>query len=214
MRFGIKSPDFHPYTLNSAVDVLLKKEFDIYRLSQEPHPLMQEYGIDGYPYFHPKLEIWRENFKGMEYFDPETNFIICGALDDIWLVRNQGLAIVDYKSTSSGRDHSIESGYWTSFKRQDEIYQWLLKKQVLSEPVSPFAYFVLANGRKDLERFDKTLNFTLKLFSFRGDDSWVQDAIWQIHACLHKTQLPDSATSCEYCAYRRKAYEKEWPQKV
>lgn len=210
MRFGIKPPDFYSYTLNLAVDALLKKEFDIYRTSQEPHPLMVERGIDGYPYAHRDFEVWRDNFKGMEYFDRETNFIICGAPDDIWFVRNQGLSIVDYKATSSGRDHNIESDYWTSYKRQVEIYQWLLKKQVLSEPVSPNAYFVLANGRKDVERFDKTLNFTLELFSFRIDDLWVEDAIRKAHACLYKVQLPDSAPGCEYCAYRKKAYEKEF----
>jgi len=34
-----------PFTLNSAVDQLLKNEFDEYRAKGEPHPLLLEAGI-------------------------------------------------------------------------------------------------------------------------------------------------------------------------
>ena len=49
-RLGVSHPPGFPFTLNSAVDFLLKKEFDIHRLKKEPHPLMKAYGMDLVPF--------------------------------------------------------------------------------------------------------------------------------------------------------------------
>src|SRR3989304_1620920 len=64
-RLGVRRPSFPSFTLNNAVDHLLKKEFDIHRASQNPHPLMKEYGIDAVPLAHENLDIWRNAFKGV-----------------------------------------------------------------------------------------------------------------------------------------------------
>ena len=45
-RLGISRPPGFPFNLNSAVDALLKKEFDIYREKGEPHPLINKYKVD------------------------------------------------------------------------------------------------------------------------------------------------------------------------
>jgi hypothetical protein len=37
---GIRQPSGAPFTLNSLVDTLLKKEFDLHRAAGTPHPLM------------------------------------------------------------------------------------------------------------------------------------------------------------------------------
>jgi len=74
VRLGIKMPSMPAFTLNSAVDHLLKKEFDIRRANGTVHPLMAAYGIDAVPAQHNELEIWRENFKGIRVLHPETNF--------------------------------------------------------------------------------------------------------------------------------------------
>jgi CRISPR/Cas system-associated exonuclease Cas4 (RecB family) len=37
-RLKIKRPSGPPFQINKAVDELLKKEFDVYRLKREPHP--------------------------------------------------------------------------------------------------------------------------------------------------------------------------------
>src|SRR3989338_3335863 len=39
-RLGVARPPGFPFTLNSAVDRLLKKEFDIHRAGRTAHPLM------------------------------------------------------------------------------------------------------------------------------------------------------------------------------
>src|SRR3972149_2451024 len=58
-RLGVGRPPGFPFSLNSAVDTLLKKEFDTHRVTGTAHPLMQAYGIDAVPYNHTKIDEWR-----------------------------------------------------------------------------------------------------------------------------------------------------------
>jgi hypothetical protein len=54
-KLGIAQPPGFPFTLNSAVDTLLKKEFDIYRAKQKIHPLMDHYGLKAVPFRNEKI---------------------------------------------------------------------------------------------------------------------------------------------------------------
>lgn len=80
-RLGAGKPDLPSLQLNKAVDELLKREFDLFRKKREPHPLMKAYGIEAIPFDHPQLNIWRDNFKGIQYHHRETNFDVSGAID-------------------------------------------------------------------------------------------------------------------------------------
>ena len=66
-RLGIARPPGFPFNLNSAVDALLKREFDRYRAEGIAHPLMAEGGIRAVPHAHPNLETWRNNFRGVRF---------------------------------------------------------------------------------------------------------------------------------------------------
>ena len=79
-RLGIKRPSMPAFTLNSAVDHLLKKEFDIHRAEKEAHPLMKKYKINAVPFQHPDLEKWRHNFSGIRFIHQPTKFssVWCG----------------------------------------------------------------------------------------------------------------------------------------
>src|SRR3989344_2860838 len=139
-RLGVARPSIPAFTLNSAVDHLLKKEFDLLRKAKETHDLMRKYHIDAVPYDHPQIDVWRENFTGIQYLHPETNLLIFGAVDDIWVDHRGSLAIVDYKSTSTDKEISLEDKWKQGYKIQMEIYQWLFAKNGF--PVSPTGYFV------------------------------------------------------------------------
>jgi hypothetical protein len=54
-KLGISQPPGFPFTLNSAVDCLLKKEFDVYRAEQRIHPLMAHYGLKAVPFRDEKM---------------------------------------------------------------------------------------------------------------------------------------------------------------
>lgn len=198
-RLGIKRPSMPAFTLNVAVDHLLKKEFDIHRSKREPHPLMKHYGIKAVPVDHEKLESWRNNFVGIQYLHPETNLLIYGAIDDLWQDENGRYIVVDYKATSTKDEIKLEGGYKEVYKRQAEIYQWLLDKNNL--PVSKTAYFVYVNGKKDREAFDGKLEFDAQIIPYSGDFGWVEKTLVDIKNCLLSEEIPKSNPDCEYCQY-------------
>ena len=199
-RLGTGLPPGFPFNLNSAVDHLLKKEFDSYRDQQLPHPLMTEYTIDAIPYQHKDLNIWRENFKGVQYHHPDTNFILTGAIDDVWINPAGELIVVDYKSTSKDGEITLDADWQIGYKRQMEFYQWLLRNNGFE--VSNIGYFVYCNGDKSKNAFDDKLEFSTKVISYIGDDRWVEGAIQDAHACLCADQIPELTYSCEFCLYQ------------
>ena len=211
-RFGIKQPGGFPFTLNNAVDFLLKKEFDAHREKKQAHPLMKHYGVEAVPFNHEKMNDWRDPFKGIEYFHEKTNFKVFGGVDDIW-VDNQGqLIVVDYKATSTNTEITLESEYRQAYKRQVEIYQWLLRGNGFE--VSDMTYFVYANGRKDVEAFDAKLKFDVKIMPYRGDDSWVEKSLIALRECLMSENMPPPKQDCDFCNYRKLAERIEAPQVV
>jgi hypothetical protein len=106
-KLGTARPRGPAFTINIAVDTLLKKEFDVHRVGKTVHPLMQKYGVDAVPFVHAKMDTWRENFEGIEYKDPQTGFVVSGAVDDVWVNTAGELMVVDYKAKS--KDGTIET---------------------------------------------------------------------------------------------------------
>lgn len=209
-RLGVGQPPGFPFTLNSAVDALLKKEFDIHRSNSSQHPLMEKYNIKAIPFSHPKIDQWRENFVGVEYYHQPSNFIVFGAVDDIWVNDQNELMVVDYKSTSKDGETNIDAEWQKSYKNQMEIYQWLLRNNGFK--VSNIGYFVYANGKKDKKAFDGVLEFDVNIIPYEGDDSWVEDVIITAKECLNSPHLPPWTNDCDYCIYRQSAIKAEGDQ--
>ena len=203
-RLGIGRPPGFPFSLNSAVDALLKKEFDIHRTAKTAHPLMEKYGVDAVPFEHEQMEEWRDSLRrGIQFFHKKTNLLITGGVDDVWVNPSGELIIVDYKATSKNGEVSLDADWQIGYKRQMEIYQWLFRKNGFK--VSDTGYFVYCNGDTDKEAFDGKLEFDIRLISYAGDDSWVEQAISDAHECLKAGEIPEAAADCDYCNYRRAA---------
>ncbi len=197
-RLGIGQPPGFPFNLNSAVDHLLKKEFDIHRANNQMHPLQEKYGIDAVPFPHQLLDVWRENFQGIQYFHEPTNLVISGAIDDVWINPTGELIIVDYKATAKDGEVNLDAKWQDGYKHQMEIYQWLFRQNGFK--VSSTGYFVYCNGKRDREAFDAKLEFDIKLIPYTGDDSWVEGAIKNAKKCLDG-ELPKRSPNCDYCIY-------------
>ena len=120
-RLGVGPPPGFPFNINSAIDHLLKKEFDEYRESSEPHPLMRDACIDAVPCQHEKLNLWRENFQGVQVPHEATNLLITGAIDDLWVTPSGEHIVVDYKATSKDTPVNINAPWQDQYKRQMEI---------------------------------------------------------------------------------------------
>ncbi len=206
-KLGTARPPGFPFNLNSAVDALLKKEFDIHRRAVTKHPLMAQYGVDAVPFQHEKIDEWRENFKGVGYHHPATGFSISGAVDDVWVTPSGELLVVDYKSTSKdGKIEALDQEWHDGYKRQMETYQWLLRRNGFM--VSDTGYFVYANASKDKKAFDAKLEFEITLVPYTGSDAWVEPTLLKIKECLDDDAIPASADECDYCRYRECAGKK------
>ncbi len=206
-KLGVGQPPGFPFSLNSAVDKLLKKEFDILREKGIAHPLMEKFGVDAIPLKHENLDLWRDPFKGITYHERRTNLIITGGIDDLWINPKKELIIVDYKATSKEEEVTLDADWQIGYKRQMEIYQWLFRKNGFD--VSKTGYFVYCNGDTSMEKFDAKLEFEIKIIPYIGDDSWVEETINNAYNCLNSLSIPDSSSDCDYCNYRKAARELE-----
>jgi hypothetical protein len=199
-RLGVEPPSGPPFTINSAVDHLLKKEFDHFRLLGEPHPYIQEAGIDAIPFADPRLDQWRENFKGVRILHDETGFELTGAVDDIWIDRKTSeLIIVDYKATAKDGEVTLDADWQIGYKRQMEFYQWLMRKKGFQ--VSNTGYFVYCNGDRSSENFGEVIKFKVKLIPYVGDDSWIEPELIRARRCLEQTVPPEPVDDCKQCSY-------------
>jgi hypothetical protein len=220
---GIKFPGMPGFLLNTATDTLLKKDFDYYRQLQQPHPFMIKNGLDHLvPFQHEDFEQWTKALQlGFRTEHPSTNLIIGGGLDDVWHDRaNDQLFIVDYKSTASRANEdktalaaiTLEGAYKKGYKRQMEIYQWIMRQNEFN--VSDTVYFVYVNGDQHFEdgmlkneADHAVMRFDVQLIEYQGDDSWIEETIVKLKECLDQDHCPDHAASgygpkgdkqCEY----------------
>jgi CRISPR/Cas system-associated exonuclease Cas4 (RecB family) len=199
-KLGTKRPGGFPFNLNSAVDALLKKEFDSHREKGTTHPLMKEYGIDAVPFRHKDINTWRENFEGVQYKHNKTGITISGAVDDVWIDKAGKLLVVDYKATSKDSEITLDADWQDGYKRQMEVYQWLLRKNGFD--VSNTGYFVYANGIRDKDGFFDKLEFKTIIIPYVGDDGWVEKTVMDIHRLLEQEIVPKSGSDCDFCPYR------------
>lgn len=202
-RFGIDPPGIPTFTLNNAVDALLKKEFDIHRSKGEAHPLMKSYSIDAVPINHKELDFWRNNFKGIRVLHQPTNLELFGAIDDLWQNKAGEYCVVDYKATSTEKEISLDDKYKQGYKIQVEFYQWLLRQ--MGFRVANIAYFVFCNALKNKEAFDGKLEFDLSVIEHKGNDTWVEPTIFAIKKCLDSDSVPAPSANCELCNYIKAA---------
>ncbi len=212
-RLGVGQPPGYPFSLNSAVDTLLKKEFDIHRARKTIHPFMKAYGLDAVPFQHPLMDEWRDALRrGVTYLHQPTSLLITGGVDDVWVNPSGELIIADYKATSKSGEVDLDADWQIGYKRQMEVYQWLFRNNGFK--VSSVGYFVYCNGDADKAAFDGKLEFNVKLLPYKGDDSWIEKTILDIKKCLMADLLPESNPDCDYCLYRSAAEEVEGKSKI
>ena len=203
-RLGVGRPPGYPFSLNSAVDTLLKKEFDFHRANKTSHPLMEQYGIDAVPFQHKDLNRWRDSLRaGIEYLHKPTNLFITGGIDDVWVAPSGELMIVDYKATAKNGEINLDAEWQNSYKRQMEIYQWLFRQNDFK--VSGTGYFVYANGKTDREAFDGKLEFDVHVIPYTGETSWIEPTLSGIKETLDSNKEPEADKNCDYCSYREAA---------
>lgn len=205
VRLKITRPSSPPFNINKTIDELFKKEFDMYRSKAEPHPIMTDNQINAVPFAHESMDTWRHTFTGVVAIHEATNLHVFGAVDDIWVNENGELLVVDYKATSKDKEVSLDSDWQITYKRQMEVYQWLLRQNGFT--VNDIGYFVYTNARMDVDGFGDRLEFYTKVIPYTGNDEWVETTLLAMKTCMDG-DMPAVGESimggvCEFCSYAR-----------
>lgn len=197
-RFGLRRVDGYTFTLNLAVDALLKKEMDMYRSRGEPHPFAQTCGLDARPLQHPLLATWRDAPQGIRHRHHASRLEVFGLVDDIWENVAGEWIVVDYKAVGFVPPDPLES-----YVRQIDLYRWLFLKQGF--PVAEKGLLLYAVAQRTAAQFNRALHFTYAYHEVGADLSWIEDSLLAVRECLDADRPPPSTSSCVWCAYRRDA---------
>jgi len=202
---GLQEPSMPGWALNTSVDELLKKEFDYYRERREPHPIFKQYNLNFIPFEHEDMNKWRNSLSGgILYHDENTNLILHGGIDDVWLnLDTQELVVADYKAQSTKfaveKEYYLSSTYHQGYKIQMDIYVYILRK--MGFKVSDTSYFMVCNGEKTPNRFDAKMDFTITLIDYATNTNWIEDKIKEMKNILDSQNVPKRNPCCENCAY-------------
>jgi len=205
---GLAEPGMPGWSLNSATDELLKKEFDACREKQIPHRLFKDYGLDHVvPFKHDEMDAWRDSMRrGLMLRFEDTNIILSGGVDDIWQDTNtKELIVVDYKSQASLNEVEpityLENVYHEGYKLQMDFYNYLLNCKGFK--TSPISYFLVANADRTAEGFHGKMIFSETLIPYKNDVSWIPNKVREMIKTMNSNTVPDSHKSCENCANAR-----------
>tara|TARA_B100001996_G_scaffold309714_1_gene251396 strand:- start:672 stop:1484 length:813 start_codon:yes stop_codon:yes gene_type:complete len=212
---GVKVPDMPGWTLNSAVDELLKREFDKCRVSQKPHRLMLENDLSHIvPFKHEDMDKWRDALRGgIKYRYKSSNLILKGGVDDVWFdTLTEEIIIVDYKSQASfnkvNSEDYLSNPFHEAYKIQMDIYAYLFTMNGFK--VSDITYFYVANCRKDLKGFNSKLVFDETLVPYKHRTHWIDGKIDEMIDVLNSKDLPKFNPFCQNCACSKVRAEFEY----
>ena len=197
LHHKIKRPPGYPYTLSAAVDYLVKREFDGFRVKGELPPVLKDFGItDAKLYNGDNLAEWRNNFKGIAYHDESLNAILYGAVDDIIEFNDGSIAVVDYKSSGS----KVITIY-DDYQKQMDVYNYILKQ--LGYDTYPQAFFVFYQVIKEGEDgFKNALKFREEVKPVKVNDEWVGPAFEGAVELARQDNPPEhSGVDCDHCHY-------------
>ncbi len=193
-RHGIEQPDSFPFTLNNAVDFLVKRSFDRYRSRGELPPMLQAHGLNAklFP-DQAKLDEWRNNRKGIRWTDPLTGVTLYGAVDDILEFPDGSLAVVDYKASGSA-----EGKVYPSYQFQLETYTYLLQR--LGFKTAPTGYLAYFLAVKDQE-FEGQLPFRMVVKEAELNPAGVADYFRAAVELAQSDRMPPSGEACDLCRF-------------
>ena len=204
-KLGHKLPPSPGFSLNIAVDHLVKQEFNIYRENKTCPPICLENGIDNLiPFSHKDMDIWTNSFKGVSYYNHEQNIEWYGGIDDCLVNKDTGeLHMVDTKATS--KQSSIDTlqdvyNEGKSYKRQLEIYAYLFEKNGFN--VSSKGFLMYYNADKTRKSMDLTLHFKRTLVHVDLDWSWIEQTTQEMFDLLEQDYTPElMVNKCNQCTY-------------
>jgi hypothetical protein len=190
-KLKIRRPQPYPYALNSAVDKLLKEEFDSYRAKGEPHPLLVAHNIPAKLFPNQDLlNQWRSNFVGIRYYDSELDATLFGAVDDVLEFADGKLAPLDYKSTGSN-----VANIYDRFQIQMDVYTFLLEKNGFKTPKKGYLAFYIVDKKNG---FGDRLPFKKEIHEIETNPSDIPQLFREAVELLRGEEPPTHSPDCDY----------------
>lgn len=192
---GIKRPEGIFPSLPSGMDKILKQHFDAYMEKGELPPEIHAHGLkNGYQLFSDKktLDIWRSNFKGIQYTDKTSGVLLRGAVDNI-LTNGKKLIVLDYKT----RGFPLKDDTHEHYQTQMDLYNYLLRKNgYLTEDYAYLLFYhpthVQANG---------DVVFHTDLIKIETDVKKGEKVFREAVKCLEGEE-PKKGKECEWCGWK------------
>lgn len=190
-NLGIKRPPPYPYALNSAVDALLKEEFDTYRTKNLTHPLLKEHNIKAHLFKNQKLlNQWRDSRAGIRYFDQELQATLFGAVDDVLEFEDGRVAPLDYKSTGSPT-----ANVYDRFQLQLDTYTFLMEKNGFKTTRKGYlAFYIVDKSRGFIDR----LPFRKEVLEIETNPSDIYEIFKDGVNVLRQDSPPPHSADCQY----------------
>ena len=180
-------------SLPSGMDKILKIHFDSFMEKNKLPPELKE--LKDIKLFDDKglLEIWRNNFKGIQWKYKEN--LIRGAVDNI-LVKEKKLIVLDYKT----RGYPLKEDTAAHYQDQLDIYNFLLRKN--NYKTENYAYLLFYHPDKVNKKGDVIFNTDLvkMKISVKNAENIIKKAIKVLEG-----KMPKADEDCEYCEWAKES---------
>ncbi len=182
-------------SLPSGVDKILKAHFDRFMERGQLPPELKKNGATAYKLFDNKelLDVWRNNFKGIEYLDGNSGIKLRGAVDNI-LVKGKKLIVLDYKT----RGFPLKEDTHHHYQDQLNIYNFLLRKN--GYETEDYSYLLFYMPEKVIETGEFVFNTELVKMDInvRHAEKLFNKAIDVLNG-----KMPKCSKECEYCSWKK-----------
>jgi len=187
----IKRPDSIFPSLPSGMDRVLKIHFDSFRdkgeLPPELKPLKGKYTL----FDDIKLlDVWRNNFKGIQWADSNGN-TFRGAVDNL-LIKSKKLIVLDYKT----RGFPLKDDTATHYQDQMNIYNFLLRKNKYK--TCNYAYLLFYHPNKVDSDGDVLFNTDLVKVKVNVSDA---EKLFGKALKVLSEEVPEAGEECGFCGW-------------
>lgn len=192
----IKRPEGIFPSLPSGMDRVLKNHFDKFMEKGELPPEIREYGVgNGYKLFSDKakLDVWRSNFKGIQYKDKTSGILLRGAVDNI-LEKGKKLIVLDYKTRGFPLKEDTHEHYIT----QMDIYNFLLRKN--GYDTADYTYLLFYYPKEVADTGEVV--FDTKLIKIETDPKRGEKIFEKAIKILQSKEPPESSKDCGFCGWK------------
>lgn len=184
----IRRPEGIFPSLPRGMDRILKEHFDKFMDKGKLPPELKE--LKDVELFDDKeqLDIWRNNFKGVQWTDKKGN-ILRGAVDNI-LKKGKKLVVLDYKT----RGYPLKEDTAGHYQDQMDIYNFLLRKNKFD--TEDYAYLLFYHPDKVNDKGDVVFHNDLVKMEVNVNNA---EKILKKALDILNNDIPKAHKECEFC---------------